>query len=70
MHADRDSRRYLYTPLLAREQYMSQESKGLLDRPFGGRVAPLVAHFAEQHERSKTDVAELRKLLKVLDDKQ
>ena len=70
VHAERDSRCYLYTPLLAREQYMSQESKGLLDRLFGGRVAPLVAHFSEQHKLSKKDIAELRKLLKVLDDEQ
>src|SRR3546814_318524 len=41
VHAERDGRRYLYTPVLTREQYVQQESKGLLDRLFGGRVAPL-----------------------------
>ncbi len=68
VHAERDGRRYLYTPRLAREQYVQQESKGLLDRLFGGRVAPLVAHFSEQRKLSKKDIAELRKLLKELDD--
>lgn len=68
--ADRDGRRYLYTALLSREKYVSQESKGLLDRLFGGRVAPLVVHFAEQRKLSKKDLAELRKLLKELDDEQ
>jgi predicted transcriptional regulator len=66
--ADRDGRRYLYTALLSREKYVSQESKGLLDRLFGGRVAPLVVHFSEQRRLSKKDVAELRKLLQELDD--
>ncbi|NUO74301.1 MAG: BlaI/MecI/CopY family transcriptional regulator [Frateuria sp.] len=66
--AERDGRRYLYTPLLSREKYVSQESKGLLDRLFGGRVAPLVAHFSEQRKLSKKDIAELRKLLRELDD--
>ncbi|MGN2249490.1 BlaI/MecI/CopY family transcriptional regulator [Frateuria edaphi] len=66
--AERDGRRYLYTPLLSREKYVSQESKGLLDRLFGGRVAPLVAHFSEQRKLSKKDIAELRRLLKELDD--
>jgi predicted transcriptional regulator len=66
--AERDGRRYLYTPLLSREKYVSQESKGLLDRLFGGRVAPLVAHFSEQHKLSKKDIAELRRLLEQLDD--
>ena len=70
VHAERDGRRYLYTPLLAREQYVQQESKGLLDRLFGGRVAPLVAHFSEQRKLTKKDIAELRKLLKELDDEQ
>lgn len=70
VRAERDGRRYLYTPLLSREKYVSQESKGLLDRLFGGRVAPLVAHFSEQRKLSKKDVAELRKLLRELDDEQ
>lgn len=68
--AERDGRRYLYSPRLAREQYVSQESKGLLDRLFEGRVAPLVAHFSEQRKLSRRDIAELRKLLEELDDEQ
>lgn len=68
--ADRDGRRYLYTALLSREKYVSQESKGLLDRLFGGRVAPLVVHFSEQRKLSKKDVAELRRLLEELDNDQ
>jgi BlaI family penicillinase repressor len=68
--AERDGRRYLYTPKLTREQYVSQASKGLLDRLFEGRVAPLVAHFSEQRKLSKKDIAELRKLLQELDDEQ
>ena len=68
--AERDGRRYLYEPLLSREKYVSQESKGLLDRLFDGRVAPLVAHFSEQRKLTKKDIAELRKLLKELDDGQ
>src|SRR5688500_12778109 len=30
--AQRDGRRYLYSPILQREQWLSSESKGLLDR--------------------------------------
>lgn len=68
--AEKDGRRYLYSPRLAREQYVSQESKGLLDRLFDGRVAPLVAHFSEQRKLSRKDIADLRKLLEELDDEQ
>ena len=66
--ADKDGRRYLYRPLIARADYVHAESKGLLDRLFGGRVAPLVAHFSEQRKLSKKDIAELKRLLAALDD--
>ena len=68
--AERDGRRYLYAPRLTREQYVLQESKGLIDRLFDGRIAPLVAHFSDQRKLSRKDVAELRKLLDEMDDDQ
>ena len=66
--AEKDGRRYLYTPVLKREDWLIDESESLLDRLFGGRVAPLVAHFSEHRKLSRTDVAELRKLLEEIDD--
>lgn len=68
VRAQRDGRRYLYTPILSREQYVMGESKGLLDRLFDGRVAPLVAHFSEQRKLSRKDIAELKRLISELDD--
>ena len=68
--AAKDGRRYLYSPLLRREDWVLEESRGLLDRLFDGRVAPLVAHFSEQRKLSRKDIAELRKLLEDLDDGQ
>jgi BlaI family penicillinase repressor len=65
---EKEGRRYLYTPVLERDEWLTRESKGLLDRLFGGRVAPLVAHFSEHRKLSKKDVAELRKLIEGLDD--
>jgi predicted transcriptional regulator len=62
-----DGRRFLYRPLLSRDVYVSLESRSLLDRLFGGKVAPLVSHFAEQRKLSKRDIAELRRLLDELD---
>jgi predicted transcriptional regulator len=66
--AERDGRRYLYRPLLKRVDYVHAQSKGLLDRLFGGRVAPLVAHFSEHHRLGKKDLAELKRLIEELDD--
>lgn len=66
--AERDGRRYLYTPVLSREAWVRGESESLLDRLFGGRVAPLVAQFSEQRKLGRKDIAELRKLIEELDD--
>ena len=66
--AEKDGRRYLYAPVLQRGDWVQGESESLLDRVFGGRVAPLVAHFSEQRKLSRKDIAELRKLLEEIDD--
>jgi predicted transcriptional regulator len=66
--AQRDGRRYLYSPVLQRDQWLASESKGLLDRLFGGRVAPLVAHFSKQRKLTKKDLAELKRLIEELED--
>ena|SRR5688572_27335802 len=66
--ATRDGRRYLYSPVLQREDWVMGESQGLLKRLFDGRVAPLVAHFSEHRKLSKADIADLRKLIEELDD--
>ena len=66
--AEKDGRRYLYAPVLQRAAWVQGESESLLERVFGGRVAPLVAHFSEHRKLSRKDIAELRKLLEELDD--
>jgi predicted transcriptional regulator len=66
--ASRDQRRYLYVPVLTREQWLSFESTRLLDRLFGGRVAPLVTHFGQHHRLSKQDIADLKRLIAEMND--
>jgi BlaI family penicillinase repressor len=63
---EEDGRRYLYRPAVAREDYVARESSRLVDRLFGGRAAPLVAHLAERQALSDTDIAELEALLREL----
>jgi BlaI family transcriptional regulator, penicillinase repressor len=63
---EEDGRRYLYRPTVARGDYVAGESTRLIDRLFGGRAAPLVAHLAERNELSAADIAELEALLKEL----
>ena len=66
--AQKDGRRYLYSAVLQREDWVNRQSRSLLNRLFEGRVAPLVAHFSEQGKLSKKDIAELKKLIEGLDD--
>jgi len=66
--AERDGRRYLYEPLIERAQWEGKESLGLVDRVFGGRLSPLVAHFSAHRKLSPEDAEALRQLLKEHDD--
>ncbi len=67
--AEKDGRRYLYSALLRREDWQQRESRSLLDRVFGGKVAPLLAHFSQHEKLTAKDVAELRKLIDAIDKK-
>lgn len=68
--AQKDGRRFLYTPQLKREDWVLDESRSLLERMFDGRVAPLVAHFSKHQKLTQNDIAELRKLIEGIDDEQ
>jgi predicted transcriptional regulator len=59
-----DGRRFLYTPLLERTDYVGGESRRLVDRLFGGRAAPLFAQLAEAEALSDDDIAEIERLLR------
>jgi predicted transcriptional regulator len=63
---EEEGRRYLYRPAVSRDEFVSRESRRLLDRMFGGRVTPLVAHLAEQNRLSPADIEEIEALLKAL----
>lgn len=63
---EEDGRRYLYRPMVARVDYVTHESQRLMDRLFGGRLTPLVAHMAERDELTADDIAEIEALLKEL----
>ncbi|MGI4717760.1 MAG: BlaI/MecI/CopY family transcriptional regulator [Janthinobacterium lividum] len=66
--AQKDGRRFLYSAILPREAWLARESESLVQRLFGGRIAPLVAHFGSQRKLSQADIAELRKLIDEMDD--
>lgn len=60
---EKEQRRYLYTPLLARETYVESQSSSLIERLFSGRVSPLIAGFAKNKNLDKDDIDELKAII-------
>ena len=65
--SEREAGRARYRPLLSREDYVTGESQGLLDRLFGGEVAPLVAHYAKHRALSPEELERLKSLIAELE---
>lgn len=63
---EEDGRRYRYRPLVDRADYVGGESRRFMDRLFGGKLMPLVAHLAERDGITDQDIAEIEALLKEL----
>ena len=61
--SERVNGRALYHPKVSREEYVTGESQGLLDRLFGGELAPLVAHYAQHRALSAEELKRLKRLI-------
>ncbi|PCI59547.1 MAG: BlaI/MecI/CopY family transcriptional regulator [Kordiimonadales bacterium] len=68
--AERDGRRFLYSPLLAHDDYVNSEGQGLLDRLFEGRVSSLFAHFSKHEQLSANDINDIKKIIAEIEDDQ
>jgi BlaI family transcriptional regulator, penicillinase repressor len=68
VEAKDEGRKYLYRPLVERTEYLHSESEGLVDRLFGGEVAPMVANFAKNRRLKAKDIKALKKLISELED--
>jgi predicted transcriptional regulator len=65
--SEREAGKVRYRPLVARTDYITGESQGLLDRLFDGQLAPLVAHYARHRALSPEEIARLKRLIAELD---
>src|SRR3569623_3740721 len=61
--SERVGGRARYKALVSREEYVTGESQGLMDRLFGGEVAPLVAHYAKHRPLSPEEIERLKSLI-------
>jgi BlaI family penicillinase repressor len=67
IESSRANGRATYRPLVERDTYVAAESRGFLERLFGGEIAPFVSHFAEHQPLSAEARARLRALVEKLD---
>ena len=65
--SERVEGRTRYRPLVTREEYVTGESQGLLDRLFDGQIAPLVAHYARHRAVSPEELKRLKSLIAELE---
>ena len=56
-------RAYVYEPLLTERECVTAVSESFVARVFGGSLKPMLAHFVEQRRLSRSDLAELQRLL-------
>jgi BlaI family penicillinase repressor len=67
IQSTRANGRSYYRPLIERNAYVAAESRGFLDRLFGGELAPFVSHFTEHQPLSTEDRARLKAIIAKLD---
>jgi BlaI family penicillinase repressor len=60
---EKDGRRYLYYPVVGREECVTTERKSFIKRVYGGISKPMLAAFLEDAELSGEDIAELKDIL-------
>lgn len=53
-----------YSARLRREECVTREGRGFLERVFRGAAGPMLLHFCEQADLTADEIAELEKLLK------
>lgn len=60
---EKQSRVFVYTPLVKKEEYIGQESRSFLDRFYGGTITSMLSAFIEQDRLSDDEIQSLRALL-------
>lgn len=60
---EKDSRVFVYTPLVQESDYIDQESKSFLNRFYGGNITAMLSSFIENDKLSETEIKSLRSLL-------
>jgi len=60
---EKQSRVFVYTPLVGEAEYIGQESSTFLNRFYNGNITAMVSSFIDNEKLSKAEVDELRSIL-------
>ena len=60
---EKNSRVFVYTPLVKEEEYVAKESSSFLNRFYNGALNSMVLNFLENDKLSEDDIEELREIL-------
>lgn len=60
---EKQSRVFVYTPLVKENEYIGQESRSFLNRFYDGNITSMVSAYLESDRLSESEIATLRTLL-------
>lgn len=60
---EKQSRMFVYTPLVNENEYLDQKSSSFLKRYYNGHITDMLSAFIENDRLSETEIAHLRSLL-------
>ena len=60
---EKQSRMFVYTPVVKEKEYISQESNSFLKRYYNGDITAMVSAYVENDKLSETEIEHLRSLL-------
>lgn len=59
----KESRVFIYTPLILENEYLRKENSHFLDRFYNGKITGMVTNYINSEHISNEDLAELKRLL-------
>lgn len=60
---EKDGRRYLYSPIVERDDFLSEQSSGFLHKVFKGDMKELLTTFVQNKQLSQQELEHLKGLL-------
>lgn len=60
---EKQSRVFIYTPLVKEDEYISQKSNSFLNRYYNGTISAMVSAYLENDKLSEDEINTLRNLL-------